>query len=193
MAILEQGTFQAYSNVRLDQSRSEIRQFSEYGTRKTTVFISHSHEDLEDLKGVLGFLERTYGVMVYIDSQDPYMPKTTSSQTATNIKSRIKTCDKFLLLATHNAVCSKWCNWELGFGDSNKYIDHIAILPMKQKGASDSSYKGSEYMRIYPYIQYSNGTEKYTSGQCIPKGYYVVTEKNNKRYYKALESWFANR
>ena len=41
------------------------------GQDKTTILISHKHNDLEDLKGLLGFLESTYNVKVYIDSQDP--------------------------------------------------------------------------------------------------------------------------
>ena len=60
--------------MRLDESRSSIPELSQYGVaQKTTVFISHKHDDLDDLKGLLGFLELRYGVKVYIDSQDPTM------------------------------------------------------------------------------------------------------------------------
>lgn len=52
--IFEQGSFNAYSQVRLDESRSPVLEHSQYGGNKTTVFISHKHDDLEDLKGVLG-------------------------------------------------------------------------------------------------------------------------------------------
>lgn len=96
--IFEQGSFNQYSQVRLDESRESVLEHSQYGRRKTTVFISHKHDDLEDLKGVLGFLQQIYGVKVYIDSQDPTMPKVTSAETALNIKTRIKQCDKFILL-----------------------------------------------------------------------------------------------
>ncbi|MGI6773024.1 MAG: TIR domain-containing protein [Acutalibacteraceae bacterium] len=117
-AIFEQGSLSAYSQVRLDDSRSPILEHSQYGARRTTVFISHKHDDLDDLKGLLGFLEKQYGVKVYIDSRDPSMPKITSAQTAFNIRERIKGCDKFILLATNGAIESKWCNWELGYGDA---------------------------------------------------------------------------
>lgn len=92
--IFEQGEFNRYANIRLDSARESI--FESYQGLKTTVFISHKHDDLNDLKGVLGFLERTYSVKVYIDSQDPSMPKTTSDITAHNIKQRIKQCDTLL-------------------------------------------------------------------------------------------------
>jgi len=149
VTIFEQGRFNSYSQVRLDESRSSVLKHSQYGVAsKTTVFISHKHDDLEDLKGVLGFLEKVYGVKVYIDSRDPKMPKVTSEETALNIKSRIKQCDKFILLATNNAIESKWCNWELGYGDAQKFKKHIALFPMKPKGAYDSAYKGSEAISI---------------------------------------------
>lgn len=191
--IFEQGAFNAYSQVRLDESRASILEHSQYGWGNTTVFISHKHTDLEDLKGVLGFLQRTYGVKVYIDSQDPTMPKVTSAETALNIKERIKRCDKFILLATNGAIESKWCNWELGYGDAHKFKKHIALFPMKPKGLHDGTYKGSEYMDIYPYICHYDGTEKYTSGNPIPRGYYIRWQENGSNYITPLGDWFRDR
>ena len=92
---------------------------------------------MEALKGLLGYLERYFNVKVYIDSKDPSMPKVTSAKTAENIKARIKQCDKFILLATNGAVESKWCNWELGYGDAHKFRSHIALFPLKPKATSD--------------------------------------------------------
>ena len=88
--------------------------------RRKTVFLSHKHDDLEDMKGVIGMLERKFNVNVYIDSMDGAMPKTTCGETASRIKGKINDCDKFILLATEGAIESKWCNWELGFGDAKK-------------------------------------------------------------------------
>lgn len=191
--IFVQGSFQRYSQVRLDESRSPIIAHSQFGARKTTVFISHKHDDLDDLKGVLGFLEQTYDVKVYIDSRDPSMPERTSAQTALNIKDRIKSCDKFILLATNGAIDSKWCNWELGYGDAHKFQKHIALFPMRPKGSYEFEYKGSEYMSIYPYICYYDGTEKYTSGEPIPRGYYVRWLENGNNYITPLADWFRDR
>ena len=191
--IFEQGEFNSYSQISLNESRSSILQHSQYGVRKTTVFISHKHDDLEDLKGVLGFLQYTYDVKVYIDSQDPTMPKITSAETALNIKERIKQCDKFILLATNGAIESKWCNWELGYGDAKKFREHIALFPMKPKGAYDSYYKGSEYMTIYPHIAYYDGAEKYISGDFVPRGYYVCRYEGNRNIITPLRDWFNGR
>ena len=192
-SLFEQGSLHAFSQVRLDESMAPVLQHSQYGTRKTTVFISHKHDDLEDLKGLLGFLQLTYGVKVYIDSQDPTMPKVTSAETAINIKERIRECDKFILLATNGAVESKWCNWELGYGDAQKYKNHIALFPMKPKGAHSSDYKGYEYMEIYPYIAYYDGTEKYRNGSPITRGYYVRKKEGDHNIITTLKDWFNER
>lgn len=191
--IFEQGALQTYSQVRLNEARSSILQHSAFGERQTAVFVSHKHEDLEDLKGLLGFLQETYGVRVYIDSQDPTMPRITSGKTALNIKDRINQCDKFILLATNGAIESKWCNWELGYGDARKYKRHIALFPMKPKGALNIDYKGLEYMEIYPSIVYYDGSEKNTNGNPIERGYYVRTEENDRSYIIPLGDWLRQR
>ena len=191
--IFEQGVFQRYSNVRLDEARSSIIEHSQYSVEKTTVFISHKHDELEDLKGVIGFLQQTYGVKVYIDSQDTQMPKIISAETANNIKKRIDQCNKFILLATNGAIESKWCNWELGYGDARKYKNHIALFPFKPKGTYNNEYNGSEYMNIYPYISYFEGTETYTNGNPIPRGYYVRRQEKEKNYITPLSDWFNER
>ena len=47
--IFEQGSFKDYSIYSLREARSPIYEFSQYYGRKTTVFISHKHDDLDDL------------------------------------------------------------------------------------------------------------------------------------------------
>ena len=192
VTIFEQGSFKTYSQVDLAEARSRLAQYPMYGKRNTTVFISHKHDDLEDLKGVLGFLRRLYNVDVYIDSQDPTMPAITSAETAHNIKERIKQCDKFILLATNGAIDSKWCNWELGFGDAQKFKANIALFPMKPKGTYDIAYKGSEYMSIYPYVSYFNGTET-NNGMPVPRGYYICTPEKYTVRITPLGDWLHSR
>lgn len=104
MKILQQGEFRTYSNISLNESRAEVSEILHYAYAKTTVFISHKHDKLDDLKGVIGFLQNKYNVKVYIDSQNPSMPKVTSAKTATRIKDRISKCDIFILLATNGAI-----------------------------------------------------------------------------------------
>ena len=91
---------------------------------------------------------------------------------------QIKKCqnDKFILLATEEAINSKWCNWELGLGDAAKYRNNIALLAVQK---DNSDYTGSEYLNIYPYITYENGTNTYTDGKYITEGYYVRYSDTN--------------
>jgi hypothetical protein len=109
----------------------------------------------------------------------------------TDIKDVIKYCDKFVLLATDKAIESFWCNWELGFGDTHKYIEHIAILPIKEKGTFDFQYKGNEYLQIYPQIDYYPNGSKYNTGKLIPEGYYV--RKPKTRTITPLKNWLNKR
>ncbi len=130
----------------------------------------------------MNFLEEYFNVKVYIDSQDPRMPKITSGDTAKELKQRITKCDKFILLATNDAIKSQWCNWELGFADAKKYnSQNMALLPMKPPGTSDSAYKGNEYLRIYPYILRFDNPQKRT-----PDDFYVVTLHGRKT---SLNDW----
>lgn len=188
--IFSQGVFKEYANININEARTKIEKSYQFSASQTTVFISHKHDDLDDLKGLLGFLESNYNVKVYIDSKDSSLPSVTSGETAERIKNRIIKCDKFILLATNGAIESKWCNWELGYGDANKFDEKsIALFPMKPGGTADLDYKGSEYMSIYPYISYYDGSEHYTSGKSIKKGYYITSQREDKTYINPLEEW----
>lgn len=196
--VFNQGDFSSY---RIEDSRysgvlTESRSFSA-GTRrptKRTIFLSHKHDDLEDLKGFIGYLEQTYNVECYIDWDDPGMPEKTSGETAERIKKFIKTTDRFILLATDNAIGAPWCNWELGYGDAQKYKDKIAILPIKN--TRREVYSGNEYMQIYPHIVRVESSdisrERLTYPLRFPlsSGYYVASvDSAGKVTYVSLREW----
>jgi hypothetical protein len=132
---------------------------------EVTIFLSHKHDESSELKNAIAFLN-SFGVSVYVDWMDEGMPKTTSGATAIKIKTKIKEKHKFLFLATEGAISSKWCNWELGFGDAHKYVNSIALLPIKE---NMQNYTGSEYLQIYPYI-YENDSFKGTFYVKYPDG-----------------------
>jgi hypothetical protein len=139
----------------------------------SSVFLSHKHEDLDDLRGVIGLL-RSRGAEVYIDSMDNKMPSETTGDTARRIKEMIKFCDKFIFLATAKAIESYWCNWELGIGDAFRYLHHLAIIPLKETGEYDWEYEGNEYLQIYSRIDFE--PRPFTdgrNGRIHPSGYYV--------------------
>lgn len=185
------GDFDKYKALtNLNESVRRTRYFSieNMSHNKTSVFTSHKHDDLdlEELKGVIGMLEQDYNVVPYIDSMDNKMPNYTCAETAKRLKQVIKACDKFILLATNNSVESYWCNWEVGIGDVHKYKDNIAVLPMQDKG---KLYKGNEYLKLYPSIEYFDGTGCYSDGRPIRKGYYVRTPLAERYRITSLQEW----
>ena len=125
----------------------EAHKFNRYHY-DNSIFLSHSHLDKDYVKDVVAFL-RDRDVNCYVDWMDDTMPEKTSGITASIIKTKIKENNKFVFLATNNALSSKWCNWEIGYGDAQKYIDRIAIFPLKD---DNGEWQGNEYLQIYPYI-----------------------------------------
>ena len=188
--IFTRGEFSDYRKTNLSEAYESvrIRDSASFSKQKTTVFISHKHDELDDVRDVIGFLEKNYNVKCYIDSEDIIMLNYTSSETATKIKNKIKQCDKFIFLATNGAIDSKWCNWDLGYGDANKFNEHIAIFPFKD---SNTNYKGSEYLTIYPRVIKYNYGDKYLNGSYITPGYYIGTsQKNANLKIIELSKWF---
>ncbi len=178
MSIISKSKLATYRNTTrifsesVDASLKEFKAESKYG--KVTIFLSHKHDETEELDGAISFL-KNFGVEIYVDWLDDNMPRITNGTTASRIKQKIKENKKFIFLATEGAIDSKWCSWELGHGDAEKYISHnIAILPVKD---NSSNYTGSEYLEIYPYIYESDSTSNL---------YFVVFPDGSIEY---LDSW----
>ena len=89
-----------------------------------------------------------------------------------NLKEKFRCYDKFVLIASNAAINSRWCNGEVGYGDAQKYdVDKIAIFPVKQ---DNRDWEGSEYLQLYPTIEYFDGTTFYSnSNRRIERGFYV--------------------
>jgi hypothetical protein len=147
-----------------------LRSFkNENPSHKTRIFLSHKHNELAQLEGAVSFL-KAFRADVYVDWLDEGMPKTTSGYTAERIKQKIKENHKFIFLATDAAIDSKWCNWELGLGDAAKYIEHIAIFPVRK---DNSDFSGSEYLEIYPYV-FNIESYQYFKGSYRIQGTYII-------------------
>lgn len=123
-----------------------------WSPEKVRIFLSHSHADVndfsaEDVKALLIMLMATADV--YIDSLDTEMPSQTSADTAKRLKDKIDGCDRVLVVATNNAVSSRWVPWELGYGDKAKGENNIVIIPIADPYGR---WEGSEYLRLYPHV-----------------------------------------
>lgn len=179
MAILTKQKFASQAQSRsyltfsstLKEARSDNR-----NSKTVSVFLSHSHLDRDMIEaGVTIF--KNLPVSVYVDWTDETMPETTNGITAAKIKQKIDDNRKFILLATNNAVISKWCNWELGVGDVKKLNqDHLAIIPLAD---NNGDWKGNEYLQMYPHIEQSD----------LHSDKFKVMYPNNHMIY--LEEWLA--
>ena len=181
MAILTRGQFAsiAQSEVGTGGLRgfvNERRSFSK-ASATTSIFLSHSHYDKDVVEQAKIFFENL-GISIYVDWADKTMPEKTNGVTARKIKNQIiLSNDKFVLLATNNAVVSKWCNWEVGIADPYKLPKRkMALLPLAD---NSGVWNGNEYLQIYPHIEKN---PRRSGGE----GYYVW---NPDRTWATLEDW----
>lgn len=160
----------------INEAVVQRRMFSEVH-RRYSVFLSHKHNEFEYLNRVCSVLE-SLNAYVYVDWADSAMQHPTNRETAERIKQNICRYDKFILIASNAAINSRWCNWEVGYGDAQKYAtDKIAIFPVKQ---DNLAWDGSEYLQLYPIIEYFDGTTCYrNSERRIERGFYVKYYYNN--------------
>lgn len=158
------------------ESRAQVRYFSA-GNHNLSVFLSHKHDELEHLERVRYLLEKLH-TSVYVDWADPEMQHPTDRKTAEALKDKIKKYDKFIFIASDAAIDSEWCNWEIGYGDAQKYeSDKIALFPIKQ---DNREWKGNEYLQLYPSIEYFDGNTRYSdTKRIIPEGFHVRYKYNN--------------
>ncbi|WP_109433824.1 MULTISPECIES: TIR domain-containing protein [Aquimarina] len=148
---------------------------------KVTLFFSHKHDELEELDSAINFL-KGFGVLIYADhiteeeneeDNDDIHAKRIQQET----EEKIKQNTKFIFLATENAINSKRCKWELRYANTQKKLDQIAILPIRE---DFTDYGGEEYLQKYPYIQKSDTDPdgydvKYPNGDAIPLGIWLAS------------------
>lgn len=172
----------------LNEATVQRRTFSTLH-KNYSVFLSHKHTDVDYLNRVRTILERL-STYVYVDWADPAMQHRTNRETAERLKQKICQYDKFIFLASDAAIASRWCNWEIGYGDAQKYAtDKIAIFPVKR---DNCEWIGSEYLQLYPSIEYYDGTTRYSDTQnLIPEGFYVKYHFDRNKIVP-LVVWLAN-
>ena len=167
------------ANFLMKTLKSSSRQHFSSRQQKT-IFLSHKHDEDKFVNSARWFFKDYTSINLYIDWLDDNMPEITNAETASKLKEAIQKSDKFIFLATEGAIHSQWCNWELGLGDTYKYPEHIALLPFKK---DNKNYSGSEYLQIYPYIEYLNDRNHLEE-------FYVRIRKNNRvTTVCTLEGW----
>lgn len=171
MAILTKQQFEDVArrksgSVGLRGGVNEVRLYSRQSSI-TSLFLSHSHSDKAQIEQAKIFFENL-GISIYVDWADETMPEKPNSVTAQKIKDKIVSSDKFVFLATNNAIISKWCNWEIGIADTFKFSKgKMALLPLAD---NSGTWNGNEYLQLYPRIEKITSTNsdfyiKHPSGE----------------------------
>ncbi len=75
---------------------------------------------------------------------------------------------------------SKWIPWELGYVDGN--TNKCAIIPVSMDSIPPKSFKGSEYLILYPFIKKLPLTDTN-----VDKLWVIESEYS----YSQFESWFS--
>lgn len=114
------------------------------------IFLSHSYKNKELVFGAKK-LFNDYGLSVYVDwIEDNELDRTNVNKKNANLlRTRMRQCNSLIFLDTQEAQNSKWTIWELGYMDG--VIKKVAILPVLNN--MNDSYKGQEYLSLYPYIE----------------------------------------
>lgn len=134
--------------IRLYETKAEQRIFD--AGNRLNVFLSHKHDEGKLVLSIKSILE-SLNTKVYVDWEDASMPPEPNAQTANRLKEKIQSLDKFIFVASNGAIGSKWCNWEIGYGDAYKYKDDkLLIFPVRDR----QGWNGSEYLSLYPRIIY---------------------------------------
>jgi hypothetical protein len=137
--------------------------------------------DKEIVKGLYRELTNM-GFKVYVDwIIDPELERgNVTKETATKIRNRLNMSKTLLLAISENAAVSKWMPWELGYGDG--HTRKCAIIPVSDNIHPATSYKGFEYLSLYPFIK------KQKNRINIDK-LWVIEEANK---YVVFDEWLNN-
>lgn len=136
-----------------------LRQIYSVNNKQIDVFVSHSSSDKNFVEKVNAFLYYSKGgIQPYVDWLDLSLPRETNVTTAVILKERIQRASKVIYVVTTESLRSVWCSWEIGFADSNKGINDIALLAIKP---NNGKWKENEYLQQYPWIQYEVDTDMF--------------------------------
>lgn len=168
--------FSAYSKHQaLNENRRLYEQENIYD-----LFLSHSYLDRSLVYSLVELFNKS-GYSVYVDwMQDFQLDRNqVTMKTSEILKKRMNMSRGLAYIATNNSSHSKWCPWELGYEDG-KTNGRCAILPILED--SKQSFKGQEYLGLYPYLQYAlkAGSSEYD---------FWVYNNENADEYVILSQW----
>lgn len=125
---------------------------SQSSTGEYDIFMSHSFADAELILALKTQIT-AIGLSVYIDwLEDPSLDRgNVTPETARLLRSRMQRRRSLVYATSDSAATSKWMPWELGYFDAFRQ-SKVAVLPISVSQTSTNSWRGREYLGLYPYI-----------------------------------------
>lgn len=149
MAYLTESQLRDYAS-RLRYDSTVVANAKSYASlAQTTIFLSHSSKDRTIAQGLVFYLA-SLGTTVYVDWNDSDLPRVTNRETAEKLKGKIKENSLFMILATRNALESKWVPWEVGVADQCKGDYAMVLVPVAD---ASGRYDGAEYLQLYRHVE----------------------------------------
>lgn len=149
MSYFTESELEAFSDSPELLKKADSHNFSKASAAQVTIFLCHSHLDGKSAQGLINHLA-SFGIDLFVDWNDSDMPRITNRDTAERIKGRIFEMHLFLILATNNALNSRWVPWEIGVADQIKGADKILLIPVAD---ASGRFQGNEYLQLYQTIE----------------------------------------
>lgn len=124
------------------------------------IFISHRFLDARYILMLRDYLQ-ALGYSVFVDwIEKPELDREkVTKKTAAYLRKVMDRCVSLLFAVSEDSPASKWMPWELGYFDGRG--GPVAIVPITERTTRSETYRGQEYLGLYPYVT----MEKDTAGQ----------------------------
>jgi hypothetical protein len=171
--------YRASTNIELLTSL-DVASAQKLGSKRPLVFISHSSKDKLLVDSVREILYN-HGADSYVDREDSEMPEKVSSQTAKRLQEKMLICDKFVMIASNNALKSRWVPWELGFADNSTGTSNVGIFLVEEDIDENNEHTGewwekNEYVRLYKIIYRREGPSETSWLVGYPEGFVLLQD-----------------
>lgn len=114
------------------------------------IFLSHSFQDRTSILGLKAKFDNM-GFPTYVDWVcDPQLSRSSIGKATTEqLRMRMRNSFTLFYAFSSNSGGSNWMPWELGYVDGLK--SRCAVLRVENDPNSPFSYRGFEYLEVYPY------------------------------------------
>lgn len=196
MALFTEAQLRAYADLSIASSRhytaDAILKEEASALAKSLnfdVFLSHSLKDAKVILGIKKVLERKR-LRVYVDwIEDPQLDRSkVSAETAAKLRERLKQSKSLIYAHSDNSPDSKWMPWELGFFDGHN--GNILIFPIAQR--EGETFKGQEFIGLYPYIDQSGAEAIWVNKGNAPASALGKIDTPG-RAFRPLNEWMQSR